>query len=235
MQRIYIHPLPVRIWHWINALGFVLMVLTGIQIRYVGLVDAVSFRTAVTLHNAAGFVIIANFFVWLLFYIFSDRITVYLPEMNLMKQYRGSIRQILYYGYGIFKGDPNPHHLSIYRKFNPLQSLTYQVVMLLLVPIQAFTGVLLWDVSRFQRVVNALGGVRVVDTAHVLIFIFFVAYILVHPYLGTLGHTRLAHFKAMFTGYEELEEDEAAPAAKLEPVSTGTKAVSSKQVSQRVP
>ena len=36
MQRIYVHPLPVRIWHWINALGFVLLILTGVQIRYVG-------------------------------------------------------------------------------------------------------------------------------------------------------------------------------------------------------
>ena len=39
MQRIYVHPLPVRIWHWINALGFVAMILTGIQIRYIGLID----------------------------------------------------------------------------------------------------------------------------------------------------------------------------------------------------
>jgi len=210
MQRIYVHPLPVRIWHWINACGFVLMVLTGIQIRYVGLIDVVSFRTTVIVHNWVGFVLIANFFVWLLFYVFSDRITVYLPEMNLMKLYRGSMAQALYYGYGIFKGAPSPHHLSIYRKFNPLQSLTYQIVMLLLVPIQAFTGVLLWDLTRFSRIVDFLGGVRVVDTVHVLIFIIFVAYIMVHPYLATLGRTRLAHFKAMFTGYEEVEEGETS-------------------------
>lgn len=208
MQRIYVHPLPVRIWHWINAFSFVVMVLTGIQIRYVGLINVVSFHTAVVIHNTVGFIIIANFFVWLLYYIFSDRITVYVPELNLMKQYRGSIRQLIYYGYGIFKGRPNPYHLSIYRKFNPLQALTYQIVMLLLVPIQAFTGVLLWNVERFHGIVSALGGVRVVDTVHVLIFIFFVAYIMVHPYLGTLGRTRLEHFKAMITGYEDVEEPE---------------------------
>jgi len=209
MQTIYVHPLPVRIWHWINACGCVLLVLSGIQVRYVGLVDLVSFRTAVAVHNWIGFVIIANFFVWLLFYMFSDRIRVYHPELNLMKHFRGSLRQLLYYGYGIFKGDPNPHHVSIYRKFNPLQSMTYQIVMLLLLPVQAFTGVLLWDLSRFSSIVAFLGGVRVIDTVHVLIFIFFVWYIFVHAYLGTLGHTPTAHFKAMFTGYEEVEEGEA--------------------------
>jgi thiosulfate reductase cytochrome b subunit len=210
MQRIYVHPLPVRIWHWINAVAFVLMVLTGIQIRYVGIIDVVSFRTAVLVHNWGGFVIIANFFFWLGYYVFSPRIRAYLPETNVMKQYRGSVRQLLYYGYGIFKGDPSPHHLSIYRKFNPLQSMTYQIVMLLLLPIQAFTGVLLWDLTRFASVVNFLGGVRVVDTVHVLIFIFSVWYIIAHPYIGTLGRTPTAHYKAMFTGWEEVEEGNGA-------------------------
>ena len=82
MQRLYIHPLPVRIWHWINAVGFVLMVLTGLQIRYVGLINVVSFRTAVAVHNTVGFVLIANFFVWLGFYLFSDRIKAYQSELN---------------------------------------------------------------------------------------------------------------------------------------------------------
>jgi thiosulfate reductase cytochrome b subunit len=45
--------------------------------------------------------------------------------------------------------------------------------------------------------------VRTVDTVHVLFFIFFSAFLPVHAYLATLGHTPGAHFKAMFTGYEE--------------------------------
>ena len=187
MQRIYVHPLPVRIWHWINAVAFVLMVLTGIQLRYVGIIDVASFRTAVMVHNWVGFVIIANFFVWLFFYISSNRIKAYLPEMNVMKQFWGSVHQLMYYGYGIFKGDPSPHHLSIYRKFNPLQSMTYQIVMLLLLPVQAFTGVLLWDLTRFANVVAFFGGVRVIDTVHVLIFIFFG---LVHAGASVPGHAR---------------------------------------------
>jgi len=114
-----------------------------------------------------------------------------------------------FYGYGIFRGDPNPHHVSAYRKFNPLQSMMYQIVMMILVPIQFFTGVLLWNVSRFSSTVDALGGLRVVDTVHVLLFIFFCGFILVHVYLSSLGHTPSAHFKAMLTGYEEVEDQEA--------------------------
>ena len=88
MEKLYIHPLPVRIWHWINAVGFVVMILTGMQIRYVGLINVISFRNAVSVHNFVGFVLIANFFVWFLFYLFSDRIRAYLPELNPKKHFQ---------------------------------------------------------------------------------------------------------------------------------------------------
>jgi len=207
MKRLYVHPLPVRIWHWCNAIGVVGLILTGIQIRYVGLVDVVSFRTAVLAHNWIGFCLIANFLVWLFFYLSSDRIKVYHPELSPKKHFAAAFQQLMYYGYGMFKGAPNPHHVSVYVKFNPMQSMTYQVVMMLALPVQFFTGILMWDVRRFSAVVDALGGVRVIDTVHVLIFIFFVAYVLVHAYLGTLGHTPAAHFKEMFTGYVDVDEE----------------------------
>jgi hypothetical protein len=48
---------------------------------------------------------------------------------------------------------------------------------------------------------------------HVLIFIFFVFYMLFHPYLATLGHTPTAHIKAMITGYEDVHDEPEASAA----------------------
>ncbi len=186
------------------------MILTGIQIRYVGLIDVVSFRTAVAAHNTIGFILIANYFVWLLFYLFSDRIKAYHAELSPRKHFIGALRQTYYYGYGIFRGEPNPFQVSVYRKFNPLQSMIYQIIMMLLVPVQIYTGILLWDLNRFSAQVNFFGGVRVIDTVHVLAFIAFVFYMLVHVYLGSLGHTRIAHFKSMMTGYEDMEEETAA-------------------------
>ena len=206
MTKLYVNPLPVRIWHWTNAVGFVLLILTGLQIRYVGQLDLLSFRTAVVAHNWIGFVLIANFFIWLGFYLFTDKIKVYHPELSPVKYFKASFRQMQYYGYGIFRGDPNPHHVGIYRKFNALQSMMYQIIMMLVVPLQFVTGLLLWDVTRFGTMVERLGGVRVVDTVHVLLFIFFCGFIIVHVYLASLGHTPTAHFKAMITGYEDVDE-----------------------------
>ena len=210
MKRIYIHPLPVRIWHWLNALGFLLLIATGVQIRYLDLFQVLSFRTAVVTHNYIAFALIANYFLWLGFYLFTDKITVYLPEMNSKKFFEDSWRQLKFYGYGIFLGEENPHHPTIYHKFNPLQIMMYQIIMLLFVPILFVSGLLLWDVQQFSTIVNMLGGVRVVATVHVLMFVVFVGFLLMHLYLITLGHSRFAHIKAMFTGFEEVH-DKAKP------------------------
>lgn len=204
MSRLYIHPLPVRIWHWINAAGFVALILTGLHLRYADVLNVTSFATAMSLHNWIGFALIANYFIWLCFYLFTDKITVYHPELDPKKYYRDTIRQALYYGYGIFKGKANPHHATAYRKFNALQSTMYQVIMIALVPVQFYTGLLLWDPALFAGSVAFLGGVRIVSTVHVMLFIFFFAFIFGHVYLASLGHTPGEHFKAMITGYEEV-------------------------------
>ena len=207
MKRLYINPLPVRLWHWANALCIMVLILTGIQIRYIGQVDLMmSFRTAVWLHNVSGFVLGGLFVFWLLYYLLSDRTSVYHTDPDRQRFFAEAYRQMKYYGFGILKGDPNPHHVTPYRKFNPLQSMTYQIVMLVLLPLQFGTGLLLWDVKRFGTVVDLLGGVRVVDTVHVLLFVAFSAFVVMHAYMGSLGNKASTHYKEMLTGYEEIEE-----------------------------
>lgn len=205
--RLYINPLPVRIWHWVNALGFVLLILTGLQIRYADLFNVMSFETAVKTHNWIAFTVIGNYFIWLGFYLFTDKIKVYHPQLDPKKFYDKAFKQIVYYSYGIFRGKKSPHKVLPLDKFNPLQSITYQVVMLLMVPVQMVTGIMMWDVKRFEGAIQFMGGVEVVDTIHIMGFIFFVSFTLVHAYMGALGHTPSAHFKEMFTGYEDESED----------------------------
>lgn len=205
-RRVYINPLPVRIWHWVNALGFVLLVLTGAQIRYLDLFRLMSFEAAVKLHNWTGFAVIGNYFIWLGFYLFSDKITNYHPVLDARRFIGNYLRQVRYYAYGIFRGEPSPHHVLPYDKFNAMQRMTYQLVMLLAVPVQFVTGLMLWDVDRFASWVDAVGGIRVVATVHVLLFAFFVFFMLVHAYMGALGRKPSTHFKEMLTGFEE-EED----------------------------
>jgi len=206
MKRIYLHPLPVRIWHWINAISFLILIVTGLQLRYRELLGLMKFRTAVDIHNLFGFMLIFNFFLWLFFYILSGKIRIYLPPLNIRKFISGCVQQARYYGYGLFIGEPNPHHSSPDNKFNPMQQVAYLAIMMLLIPLQLWTGLLLWDIKAYSGWINMLGGIKIVDTIHVFLFLFFTSFLFIHVYLATLGHTVTAHIKAMFTGYEEVEE-----------------------------
>lgn len=206
MKKIYLHPLPIRIWHWINAISFLVLIVTGLQIRYREFFGLMKFRTAVDIHNIFGFVLIFNFFIWLVYYIVTGKIRIYIPPLNIRKFVTGCVRQARYYGYGLFLGEENPHHSTADNKFNPMQQMAYLAIMMLLIPLQLGTGLLLWDVKAFEGWINMFGGIKIMDSIHVLLFFFFTSFLFVHVYLATLGHTVTAHIKAMFTGYEEIEE-----------------------------
>jgi thiosulfate reductase cytochrome b subunit len=205
-KLMYVHPAPVRVWHWVNAIGFVILILTGIQIRFAEMVNWFSLEIAIVLHNYVGFVVIAAYGLWVSYYFGTMKIRLYFP--NLRTFVPDAIKQLKYYGSGIFKGDPNPHHMTPENKFNALQKKAYVGIMFIFLPAQMISGLFLWRVKRFENFIELIGGVKIVSSIHVLLFFFFTAFIFVHAYLATLGHTPLAHFKAMFTGYEELHESE---------------------------
>ena len=65
------------------------------------------------------------------------------------------------------------------------------------------TGLMMWDVQRFEGLIGMVGGLRVVNTVHVLMCILFIGFIITHIYMGFLGAKPSSHYKEMFTGYEE--------------------------------
>jgi Ni/Fe-hydrogenase b-type cytochrome subunit len=205
-ERVYLHPLPVRIWHWLNALGFLILIVTGFQIRYVDLMGLMSFETAVKLHNWVGLAVIANWFLWFVYYMFSERSTNYHPDLNPKTFFQRYFLQAVYYSWGYFQGAERPHKVHPGDKFNALQKLTYQFIMFISAPLTFLTGLMMWDVQRFRGLIDLAGGLRVVNTVHVVMFILFVMFVLVHIYMGFLGKKPSSHYKEMVTGYEEPHE-----------------------------
>lgn len=200
-KMLYVHPAPVRVWHWVNAVGFVLLILTGVQIRYAESLNLFSLEEAINIHNYVGFVVISIYGLWVSYYFGTMKIKIYFPNPRTFIP--DAIKQVQYYGSGIFKGDPNPHIMTPDHKFNALQQKAYLGLMFLFLPAQMVTGLFLWRVKKFENAIELLGGIKIVNTIHVLLFFFFCAFMIVHFYLATLGHSPTAHFKAMFTGYEE--------------------------------
>jgi len=203
-KSIYIHPAPVRVWHWLNAFFCIVLIVTGLQLRFAEVFTFLALEDAVKLHNYAGFGLIANYGLWVAFYFGTGRIRIYFPDPRTFVPM--AIKQIRYYTMGIFRQEPNPHQITAENKFNVLQKQAYISIMFLFLPAQMITGLFLWRIKNFDQYITLLGGIKIVDTFHVLIYYFFASFIFVHAYLATLGHSPLAHYKAMFTGYEEAHE-----------------------------
>ncbi|MFO7761237.1 MAG: cytochrome b/b6 domain-containing protein [Thermodesulfobacteriota bacterium] len=198
----------MRTWHWINAFGFVVLILSGIQIRFPEYVNIFgSYKAAIELHNTAGIVISINFCLWLIYYLFISRTLVktYVPTTDDIRY--GLVRQSIFYFFNYFLGKPNPHHPTPDDKFNPLQKSAYLAIMLIMMPLLILSGIVLLNIGSLSGLVLALGGLKIVVAAHFLLACCLCAFMFTHIYLATLGETPIAHFKPMWYGWEEVHED----------------------------
>ncbi len=82
-KYIYLQPTPIRIWHWLNALGIVTLCVTGAQIRFPENVNIFgTYKAAIELHNTAGIVVAISFFLWAFYYLVVARTMakLYIPN-----------------------------------------------------------------------------------------------------------------------------------------------------------
>jgi thiosulfate reductase cytochrome b subunit len=207
-KRIYLQPLPVRIWHWLQAIGIVVLIITGAQIRYPEYINLLSsYKAAIYLHNVAGFLVIGSFVLWFVYYLFIAKTLsrLYIPRLSDLD---GLLQQALFYGIGYFKGEKNPHHPTPENKFNPLQKITYLGLMFVFIPLVCISGILLVNLDPLRGFINSLGGLKFLAGFHFLLACGFAAFLPTHIYLTTLGHTPMEHIKTMLTGWEEINEED---------------------------
>jgi thiosulfate reductase cytochrome b subunit len=204
MKRIYLHPLPLRIWLWVNAFLGITLLITGIQLRVPGIASLQPHNTPLLLHRYAGWAMAASFVFWLVYS---------LSSRHLSRQYgirgrdlEGVFRQAKFYLVSIFKGEENPFRPTPDEKFTPLQKLAYGTIMCFFAPLLVITGVLLNDKFLFREYILQWDVVGVLDALHVMGAYVFALYLIVHIYMATLGRTATSHIRAMIVGYEKEAE-----------------------------
>jgi thiosulfate reductase cytochrome b subunit len=151
--------------------------------------------------------VVINALLAAFFHFASGQIRQYLPEPKGF--FSQAIQQSLYYVGGIFRGEPHPFEKSPEQKLNPLQQVTYLAILNILLPLQVFTGVMIWGAERWPAMAKAVGGLGYVAPLHALVAWLFAAFLIMHIYLTTTGHTPLANMNAMVTGWEEIPVDVA--------------------------
>ena len=197
MKKTSLYPLPIRLWHWANALLFVVLIITGIQLRAPGFSIFSQYGTATSLHRYAGAICVLSFLFWLFYSIITGSIKHYLPRR---KDIREVPQQVAFYVFFVFKGRSNPFSASEKEKFNILQKITYATVMSILVPIIIITGIMFNNILFFSHFINAIGGLRILDAAHVAAGYLFVIFLIIHMYMATLGKTVISYIKSIIIG-----------------------------------
>lgn len=205
IKKYYLYPTWIRLWHVINALMILLLIWTGLSMRYSppeqGLI---SFNTAMGIHNVAAIIVTINYIIFIIGNIITRNGRYYRKwrknlSTNLWKQF-------LFYAVGIFRKEPHPFPINDEQKFNPLQKFSYVIVMYFCMPLLILSGLGLMFPSILAYEIFNISGLVFYDVVHIILGFVISVFLLIHIYTCTLGDKPLTLFKSMVTGYHEEHE-----------------------------
>ena len=199
-DQLYLYPIWVRLWHLLNALLFLALICTGLCLQYSNAeFSIIPFNYAVSIHNITGIALCATYVLYLFGNRFTSNGNYY--QFHIKGMFVRVLKQFKYYSFGIFKKENPPFPLSMERKFNPLQKLSYVIVMYVFMPLVIVTGLCLFFPDLLPDKILGFGGIHFMDLIHIIIgFISFI-FMVVHIYFCTIGKTPLANFKSMINGW----------------------------------
>ncbi len=205
-QPVYMYDVYERLWHWLQTAAILLLLFTGLIIHKPDTFGIFSFRYVVQVHNILALLLVVNATLSLFYHVASGQIQQFIPRPRGF--FDQAFMQVKYYVRGIFHQEPHPFEKTRDRKLNPLQQLTYVMVLNVLLPAQIITGGLMWGAQRWPGLTEQLGGLPWLGPLHTLVAWSFAAFIILHVYLTTTGPTPVAGIKAMMLGYEDVESHE---------------------------
>ncbi|MHB1373993.1 MAG: cytochrome b/b6 domain-containing protein [Thauera sp.] len=203
-ERMYLFTRFERFWHWSQAALIITLLFTGFAIH--GTHQLIGFKRAVEIHELAAWLLIGLWVFAIFWHFTTGAWKHYIPTAQNID------RMVRYYAYGIFTGAPHPYKVTLERKHNPLQRLAYLGVKLVINPLIWASGLVYLFWGSLSGKLPAGLGLEQVATAHTLGAFLMLAFLIIHMYLATAGHTVFAHIKAMITGWEEAHDDGPASA-----------------------
>lgn len=206
-NKIYLYPIWLRIWHGINAIGIILLILTGIRLQYSELsLMPMDFKLAVQLHNIFGIIVTVNYFVFFIGNLITPNKKYYkIKPKGLVKRIT---KQVDYYISGLFKGEESPFPISEKRKFNPLQKYAYIFVMYVFVPVAIATGIALLFPELIIEKVYSVSGIFLTAVLHGSVGFLISIFLLIHIYVASIGKNPLDNFRSIINGYHDVHPSE---------------------------
>lgn len=194
-RSLRIHPLPVRITHWINVVAVAIMLFSGWRIYDASPLFAFRFPETLTLggwlagalqwHFAAMWLLVANGLIYVIYSIFSGHYRQHffpITRAAVLDAFAGAVHGRL------------PHVLG---EYNPLQRMAYLGVVVLLV-LMVVSGLAIWKPVQFQLLASLLGGYEGARLVHFFAMAAIALFVVIHILMVVLVPST---FLPMWTGY----------------------------------
>ncbi len=196
-ERLYIFKRFERFWHWSQAGLILFLLVSGFEVH--GLYNLFGFENAVAYHTVAAWTLVGLWIFAIFWHFTTGEWKQYIPTMEKVDA------MLKYYLTGIFTDAPHPVKTTTLTKHNPLQRLAYLFVLVVISPLIWFTGWFYLFYNSWADWGVSWLNLEYVSYFHVAGAYLMLIFVIAHVYLGTAGHTPTAHFKAMVTGYEEVD------------------------------
>lgn len=199
-EKLYLYPLWARIWHGINALGIITLIVTGISMQYsTASFVLINFKAAINLHNISGITVSAFYLVFIVGNLITPNGLFY--RFKIKGTVKRMLKQGKFYLYCLFKIETPPYPLSEKRKFNPLQKYSYIAVMYFIVPFVIISGIALLFPELIIEEIYNVSGIMLTAVLHGIAGFFIFIFLLIHIYVSTIGESPTKHFKSIVTGW----------------------------------
>lgn len=206
-HKLYLYPKWIRAWHVLNALLFLVLIVTGISMQYTDKVTnsfIIRFDWAIALHNYAALFITINYMIFVIGNVMTKNGKHYM--INWRTIWKDLLVQFKFYAFGMFKGEKHPFPVTEESKFNPLQKFAYVFAMYAGFPVLIITGLGLLFPEINIRGLFGVSGLLMTDILHITVGFFLSIFLIIHLYTCTLGSKPTTLFKGMITGYHESDE-----------------------------
>ena len=157
------------------------------------------FQSSRVLHNTSGILLTFNYLIFLLGNSLTRNGRYY--RLSIGDITKGMARQLRFYVWGIFRGKPNPYPHRKERKFNPLQKITYTIVMYMILPLMIIGGWVMFFPDKIPEEMLGVSGRLFYALTHTFLGYLLGLFMMVHIYLGTTGNTPLELYKGIITGW----------------------------------
>jgi Ni/Fe-hydrogenase 1 B-type cytochrome subunit len=195
LRRIYVWELPVRIYHWINVLVLLILVVTGF---YIANPLAIMTQKDVSqlytmgwfryLHFAAAYLFFFNFMARIYWGFVGNKYASWRQFIPISKQFVSEMWTVIKMDILLLKGSlKDRQHLSV--GHNALAGMTYFLTFIMFL-VQCLTGFGLyasmsdwWFPNLFSWVPAMLGGDILTRQIHHWVMWFFIIFAFIHVYL----------------------------------------------------